>query len=158
MGKLRIWAPCFWAPPDSICLYLRPCRAHGDESRSKYQWGDGPPLSRGFVSLAPPCGGSRHCTCLFPCSQRAEKRCLCYVGCQDRNPSDPVSLSRSVWKGARVEFWPIWREWVTIYGSDGETGGVVRFRGGSRSQAPAPVTGSVPREHWGHFGFCGASL
>ncbi len=36
--------------------------------------------------------------------------------------------------------------------------GVVRFRGGSRSQAPVPVTGSVPREHWGHFGFCGASL
>ncbi len=22
----------------------------------------------------------------------------------------------------------------------------------------SPVTGSVPREHWGHFGFCGASL
>ncbi len=39
-----------------------------------------------------------------------------------------------------------------------KTGGVVRFRGGSRSQAPVPVTGSVPREHWGHFGFCGASL
>ncbi len=45
-----------------------------------------------------------------------------------------------------------------IYGSDGETGGVVRFRCGSRSQAPGPVPGSVPREHWGQFGFCGASL
>ncbi len=45
--------------------------------------------------------------------------------CQDRNLSDPVSLTRSVWKGARIEFWPICLEWVTIYGSDGETKRVV---------------------------------
>ncbi len=36
--------------------------------------------------------------------------------------------------------------------------GLLGFRGGSRSQAPGPVTGSVPTEHWGQFGFCGASL
>ncbi len=61
-----------------------------------YHLEDGPSLSRGFVFLAPPFVGLWYCTSLFPCSQRAENRSICYVGGLDRNQSDLVSLSRSV--------------------------------------------------------------